>query len=90
MLFQIEPITPLTDLSPLIELFIFAVFVIIAFLNYSKYKIWEVQILIFGINLISGLVSLKQNVLMFTPYTQMFFIFLHLILLYSAYLKVKK
>ncbi|MHA2105932.1 MAG: hypothetical protein ACW981_21100 [Candidatus Hodarchaeales archaeon] len=89
-MFQIEPITPLTDLSPLIELLILGIIVVIAFLNYSKYKIWEIQILIFGINLIITLISMKQNVLVYTPYIQLFFIFLHLILLYSAYLKVKK
>ena len=83
MLFQTLPITPIDIISPLISFLIFAFITGIAIYNYNKLKIFELGVLIMLISLIFVLISIQQNIMMFTPYFQIFFLFFQLIIFYQ-------
>jgi len=83
MLFQTLPISPLTILSPLISFLAFILIIGITIYNYNKLKIFELGVLLMLISLIFTLISIQQNIMMFTPYFQIFFLFFELIIFYQ-------
>jgi hypothetical protein len=85
MLLQIEGITPLTDLSPFISFMIFVLMMVLTLYCYSKLKWFELMILIYAISLTISLISIGQNILMFTPFFQIFFMFFQTIVLYKVW-----
>lgn len=86
MILQLEGITPITDISPIIELFMFIFIIILTIYCYSKFKYFELMILIYAISLIISLISIGQNILIFTPWFQIFFMFFQTIIMYRVWL----
>lgn len=83
MIFQI---TPLTDISPVLELFMFIFIILLTIYCYNKFKWFELMILIYAVSLIIALISIGQNILIFTPWFQILFIFFQTIIMYRVWL----
>lgn len=86
MLFQYDNITPLTDMTPIIEIIMFIFIIVLTIYCYGKFKYFELMLLIYAISLIISLISIGQNVLIFTPWFQIFFMFFQTIIMYRVWL----
>ena len=85
MIFQ-NILYPLTDLSPLIEFVIFVLVMFITVYNNKVLRIFELGVLLMLISIIFFIYSIAQNIMIFSPYFQIFFIFFEVIL-FSKVLK---
>lgn len=77
-------ITELDILSPLITVMIFVILIGLMLIAFYKIKIYEIVLIIFLFSLFIGIMSISQNILVFTPNFQIFFILFQGILLFYA------
>lgn len=82
-----EDIVNFDILSPLISLFIFIVLIALMCFNYSKFKIWEISLLLMLSSLIIGVMSMMQNVLPFSPIIQVVFMLFQTIIFLNQSIK---
>lgn len=89
MIFQYQYV-PINDLTPLIEFFIHLFLLFLAIYNYKKLRFYELGILIMLIAVIFFLMSISQQILIFSPYIQLLFLMVQLIIFYNVFVNREK
>jgi hypothetical protein len=80
-----EILFPLTDMSILIEFIIYVLLIFFTIYNYKSLKIFELGMILMLISIIFFIYSMSQNIMILTPFLQLFFIVFELIIFTRIY-----